>query len=206
MNNKTPRSLYRQCLVVAYMNEKVRRDQLPRSMQLDVYNVQSCCYEMVSVDDAALNGHFDCLQYAVDHGGQWTEEAPANAVISGNFDMLRYLHEKGCPFDYRVPRRAVILGRMDMLCYAFDKECDFERDLITLAAKYGRVDMMRYLHERDFPIEPEAQVLAAANNHLECLKYAREHECPKNSCSNTYLRFLTRKNNCVACTNYLEDD
>ena len=47
-----------------------------------------------SCDEAAYNGHLDCLKYAHLNGFQWDKDTCSLAAYNGHLDCLKYAHEK----------------------------------------------------------------------------------------------------------------
>ena len=54
-------------------------------------NTTTFCEKCKNVNDAASNGHLDCLQYAHENGCDWDEWTCARAAASGSLDCLHYV-------------------------------------------------------------------------------------------------------------------
>jgi hypothetical protein len=44
-------------------------------------------------------GHLETLQYAREHGCEWTETCCARAAKAGHVHVLQWAHENGAPWD-----------------------------------------------------------------------------------------------------------
>ena len=48
-------------------------------------------------EEAASNGHLECLKYAHEHGCPWDENTCYNAAKNGHLECLKYACAHGCP-------------------------------------------------------------------------------------------------------------
>jgi hypothetical protein len=131
----------------------------------------------LTTEYAIKNNHFDCLQYAFEHGaeqadlgefGIWeVEEDYAGSDIgmaarNGNFAMLKYIVE--------VMKREI----WDRDFYDDEggtEECD--------AAESGSLECLKYIHSlldaKGYPFLGRACIDAARYGHLSCLQYVVEN-------------------------------
>jgi len=113
-----------------------------------------------------LNGHKDCLVYALENGCPSDEWTCRNAAARGNLSCLIYAHEKGCRWDAGTCSAAAVGGHFECLVYAHVAGCEWNSETFINATVF---------------------------NHTKCLKYARANGCPRgNSSLKTYT---TRRRN-----------
>ena len=55
------------------------------------------CNECKCPNDAAKNGHLECLKYLHENGCPWDKWSCEFASKNGHLEILKYLHENGCP-------------------------------------------------------------------------------------------------------------
>ena len=65
-----------------------------------------CEWNKYTCDNAAKNGHLECLEYAHKNGYPLGEDAAMN----GHLDCLQYAHENGFPWD-----KTRIIGQQKIL-------------------------------------------------------------------------------------------
>jgi hypothetical protein len=133
----------------------------------------------LTIEFAIKNNHFDCLQYAFEHGaeeadtgdiGMWEiddeyEGDIGTAAKHGNFAMLKY-----------------IVGVMKKeICerYTWNGDDDDGDREECYAAGSGSLECLKYIHSLldtlGYPLLGEACVYAARNGHLSCLQYVVEN-------------------------------
>jgi len=133
----------------------------------------------LTIEFAIENNHFDCLQYAFEHGaeeadtgdiGMWEIDDEyvgdiGTAAKHGNFAMLKY-----------------IVGVMKKeICerYTWNGDDDDGDREECYAAGSGSLECLKYIHSLldtlGYPLLGEACVYAARNGHLSCLQYVVEN-------------------------------
>jgi len=115
---------------------------------------QRCRWNGPTVSKAAMNGHMECLQYAVGLGCRVLQGLPGTVAESGPVCSLQFLHEH----KYKITPQATIS-----------------------AAKSGNLACLRYLGSQGFELHPKLHCLAAActekfpfSDPVGCLKYLHE--------------------------------
>ena len=83
-------------------------------------NDKVCCR---STDDAAHNGHLDCLKYAYENGREWDLNTTYRAAQSGHLECLRYAHDS--------------LGA----------RCEWHPYTTWDAAEYGSLECLKYIYK-----------------------------------------------------------
>ena len=134
-----------------------------------------------ATDEAAENGHLECLKYAIEHGCDFDGATLRVAVENGHLDCAQYL----------LDTRAEIYG----------KYCRDDYDICDEAAREGNLDKLKSLHEDGFVWGEGVCEAAAENGHLDCLKYAIEEGCP---CDDVSHR-LAVENGHLECAQYLRE-
>jgi hypothetical protein len=127
---------------------------------------------------AAENGHLDCLQYALEHDFFWNEEVCRLAAKNGHLDCLQYAHTYGCSWDRWTCAEAARNGHLDCLQYARNNDCPWDKLTCIFAAENGHLDCLIYAHDNECPWDEDTCKYAAKNGHLDCLTYAHDNECP----------------------------
>ncbi|ATZ80155.1 ankyrin repeat domain-containing protein [Bodo saltans virus] len=136
-------------------------------------------------DDAAQNGHLECLKYAHENGCSWDLFTSSVAARNGHLECLKYAHENGCSWNLFTCENAAQNGHLECLKYAHENDCPWDEWTCAYAAKNGQFKCLKYLHENGCPWDERTCYYAAENGHLECLKYAHENGCPwdEDTCS-----------------------
>ena len=130
----------------------------------------------LTIEFAIKNNHFDCLQYAFEHGaeqadpggfdiwdidGDYARSEIGMVARNGNFAMLKYIVE--------VMKREI--GDRDFDDEGDTEECD--------AAESGSLECLKYIHSlldaKGYPFLGKACIDAARYGHLSCLQYVVEN-------------------------------
>jgi hypothetical protein len=130
----------------------------------------------LTIEFAIKNNHFDCLQYAFEHGaeqadpggfdiwdidGDYAGSEIGMVARNGNFAMLKYIVE--------VMKREI--GDRDFDDEGDTEECD--------AAESGSLECLKYIHSlldaKGYPFLGKACIDAARYGHLSCLQYVVEN-------------------------------
>jgi hypothetical protein len=130
----------------------------------------------LTTEYAIKNNHFDCLQYAFEHGAEQADPGAISiweieddyagndigeAARNGNFAMLKYIVE--------VMKREI--GDRDFDDEGNTEECD--------AAESGSLECLKYIHSlldaKGYPFLGRACIDAARYGHLSCLQYVVEN-------------------------------
>jgi hypothetical protein len=84
--------------------------------------------DILSCDNAASNGHLECLKYAYECICDWNDSKPCtNAAKNGHLDCLKYAHENGCKWDELTCAYAELFGHFKCLKYAVENGCPCNR-------------------------------------------------------------------------------
>ena len=129
-------------------------------------------------ENAAKNGHLDCLIYAHEHGYPWRSSICDIIAKNGHLDCLKYVHSQKCPWDKITCESAAFGGHLDCLQYLHEKGCPWDEYTCSEAANNGYLDCLKYAHENLCPWNGDTCLYAAKHGHLECLKYLHENVCP----------------------------
>jgi hypothetical protein len=68
-------------------------------INITTMNTKTFCGECKNTNDAAKNGHLDCLVYAYTNGCGWDKRTCELAAENGHLKCLQYAHDNGCPRD-----------------------------------------------------------------------------------------------------------
>ncbi len=68
--------------------------------------------------DAALNGHFEMLQWARANACPWDEETCAFAAMGGHLEILQWARLNGCPWDWTTCVGAQQGGNLEVMKWA----------------------------------------------------------------------------------------
>jgi hypothetical protein len=128
--------------------------------------------------NAALNGHFELLQWLHAFGCPWNETATAAAVSGEHFEILKWLVEKDCTMHFITSTAAVIRGRFDILTWALDNGCPMnEYNCIESAAEHGHLKILDWLWPRqDWGLHVATMIMnfAAQRGDLEMLRWGKK--------------------------------
>jgi len=141
------------------------------------------CNKCTYVNDAAGNGHLECLKYYQKKGcplteDPWDEGACETAAEHGHIEILKYLHENGCPWNEDACTGAAENGQLECLQYLHENGCPWDEWACARAAEYGYIEILKYLHENKCPWDEVACTYAKGGDHIDCLNYLHENGCP----------------------------
>jgi len=175
------------------------KNSLKLIINITTMNTITFCGICKSVNDAAENGHLECLKYLHENRCQWDERACTYAAANGHLECLKYLHENRCQWDERACTYAAENGHLDCLKYLHENECPWDERACTYAAENGHLDCLKYLHENRCPWDKWACSYAAEKGHLDCLKYLHKNKCPWDKWACSYAA----RNGHLECLEYL---
>ena len=115
--------------------------------------------------------------YAYKNGCEWNKDTCDNAAKNGHLECLVYAHKNGCPLGEDTCFYAAINGHLECLKYAH-KNGGFLDNVCEGAVENGHLDCLKYAHENGFPWDEYTTKFAARSGHFDCLKYAYENGCP----------------------------
>lgn len=100
------------------------------------------------IDKAAIGGHTNVIEWALQEGFQWGPCACWNAITHGHVHVLQLMSDKGF-HDWADTNQAS-----------------------RLAATSGHIGVLRWLHENNYPLNADIAEAAACGGHLLGLKWA----------------------------------
>lgn len=145
--------------------------------ELKNYSCQFNQRKCDTIENAARNGHLDCLKQLL--GSFRNLNYSSSNVITAslsNIDCLKYLHLHGFSVSHHTCYMAVGQGKLDCLKYLHKIGCTLDSSLFQCAIQYDK---------------------------LECLKYLYENGCLSNFDKDYWLLFAKSYNNKL-CIEYLE--
>ena len=155
-------------------------------------------------ENAALNGHLDCLKYAHENDYEWNRWTCNNAIKNGHLECLKYAHKNKCPFDYYLSSiLAAQYGQLECLKYVHENGCEMYEETCMYAALNGHLEILKYAHEHGCPWDKYTCEWAVKNGQLECLKYAHENGC---KWSKNDLCIVATENNHIDCLHYIYEN
>ncbi|CAI6361263.1 unnamed protein product [Macrosiphum euphorbiae] len=126
-------------------------------------------------EEAASNGHIECMKFARAIGVPWFD-----TNVTG---------ESACD-------RAITSGNLDCLIYAIDNGCPANEETCGWAAWVGQLECLKYLHNNRIPWHPRTCTFAANRGHMNCLKYAYENGCSFDRLAYTFA-VLGKHSDCI---------
>lgn len=74
-------------------------------------------------DDAVRGGRLDCLRYAHENGGVWSDYTCFHAACGGSLECLRFAHQRGAAMNGKECEAAAEHGNFECLRYAHEHGC-----------------------------------------------------------------------------------
>ena len=148
---------------------------------LEYLHNNGCPWDSWTCANAAMNGHLEIVKYLHSNGCPWDRYAYAYAAGNGHLEIITYLHNNGCPWDESACANAAANGHLEILKYLHTNNCPWDKWACDDAALNGHFEILEYLHDNGCPWDCSACVNAAANGHLEILKYLHNNSCPWDS-------------------------
>jgi hypothetical protein len=138
--------------------------------QINQINCEIC----KKCDDAAKNGHLNCLIYLHIQGYFWDELTCFYAAKNGHLDCLEYAHTHGCPWDEFTCSSAAMNGHLECLQYAHTHGCPWDEWTCEYAAKNGHLECLQYAVENKFPWDKKLCLkITIKNNHILIADYIK---------------------------------
>ncbi|AJF97290.1 ankyrin repeat protein [Pandoravirus inopinatum] len=120
---------------------------------------------------AALGNHLDVLLVARTRGRPWTAKACSGAAAGGHLDLLKRVRADGCPWSGQTCMDAARNGHLDILTYAIENGCPMGEYAAKAACKKGHLDCLVYAHQHGAPLEDNDCWVAARKGHVDCMEY-----------------------------------
>ena len=151
--------------------------------------VKQCDWDEKTITVAAsIRGNLEMLKYCFSNGCPCDEEKSCEqAAIDGHLDCVRFLFDQVEPSreaEEEAAYQVACHGHLDILKYFVEKRKisdDLELDCVVAAAKYGHLDCLKYLiEEAKAPLDFWLYIaLARYYEHTDCLNYLLEKGCPE---------------------------
>ena len=150
--------------------------------------VKQCEWDENTINAAADKGNLEMLKYCISNDFPCDEEESCNqAAINGHLDCLRFLFEQVKPSrdtEGNAALQAALYGRLDILKYFVEerKISDAVKiECVINAAMYGRLACIKYLvEEAKVPLNVWEDIACARYyEHPECVNYLREKGSPE---------------------------
>ena len=164
--------------------------------------VKQCDWDEKTITVAAsIRGNLEMLKYCFSNGCPCDEEKSCEqAAIDGHLDCVRFLFDQVEPSreaEEEAARQAACHGHLDILKYFVEERKisdDLELDCVVAAAKYGQLDCLKYLiEEAKAPLDFWLYIaLARYYEHTDCLNYLLEKGCPEPT-DEEYAGFVAKK-------------
>jgi len=147
-------------------------------------------HELASL--AIGNGHWNCVQYLLDTGMNWSKQYVETASeylwAAHNCDLkgLQFLHEHHCPRNAaNTPSdlwtEIAKKGRLDCMIYLRSQNWpwydQYGDPVCCYAAKNGNLECMTFAHEHGCAMTDKTIIAAAKGGHIDCMIYAHTHGC-----------------------------
>ena len=136
------------------------------------------CWGNTTCAFAAANGHLDCLKYLHENSAPWDTDTARHAGANNNIECLKYLHENGCPWDESVVTATIYSGAAKCLNYVIDQRAPLSTHACSMAARMGHLDILQRLRDLGCPWDHHTCAKASRAGHLDCLIWAHDNGCP----------------------------
>ena len=162
--------------------------------------VKQCEWNANTIRLAAYQGNLEMLKYCFSNGCPCDEEKSCEqAAIEGHLDCLRFLFDKVKPSretEEKVAIQAACGGQVDTLKYFIEERKisdDLKLDCVGNATTYGRLDCLKYLvEEARVPLNDWRYIAGARYfEHPDCENYLLEKGSPEPT-DEEYARFVKR--------------
>ncbi|KAL6059217.1 Ankyrin repeat domain containing protein [Balamuthia mandrillaris] len=144
---------------------------------------QDCPWDHQTCEQAALHGHLQVLQWALEQGCPWSPRAFALAARRGHMEVLRWIRanqgEHACK-KVSPDMNAALGGQWEVLKWLHTEAgCAWSGASVCSAiAATGNLSMVQWVRARGCPWDESTCSVAARKGHLEVLQWAREQGCP----------------------------
>ena len=124
----------------------------------------------VFYDDFPILKHLKSLTMAT--------EPIRRAIASGDLQLVQYFLNRGGAWPNDAVERIVKVGNAEMLQCALQAGCKMWYLVSSTAAQKGFLGCLRLLHENGAEWDQHTTAEAARGGHLACLQYAHKNGCP----------------------------
>jgi hypothetical protein len=151
---------------------------LPKSKKKS-NNCYTNCIICRNCEDAAENGHVECLEHFHKIFRNMSFRVGLKAIKYRNLNCLKYFYQN--IDDYQKEEALCIAaakyGNLDSLEYLHKNGTEITYNTTDTAAEFGNLNCLEYLHNNGFDWSSMTTQMAAYNGHLDCLKYAVKNGC-----------------------------
>lgn len=121
-------------------------------------------------------GKIDLIQWASDNNKVIFDLHDLdNAAMWGRLDILQYLHQKGYPLTEMTFCLAACYDQLEVLEYLHQHRCPYSRYVFYQAAFYGHVRIYQWFHQHRYPGDPHALHNARSAEHFELADWLVRH-------------------------------
>ena len=111
-----------------------------------------------------------------------------NAALNGHLECLKFLHLKECPWGSKTTYNAAISNHTECFKFLLENDCPTDNSILANCIKNNDLVSFKYYHMYGFKLTGDLCYTAVVNKNLECLKYCFENGCKFNkSICNTAL-------------------
>ena len=150
--------------------------------------VKHCEWDEWAITSATAKGNLEMLKYCFSNGCPCDEEKSCEqAAIEGHLDCLRFLFDKVEPSQYaemEAAEQAACKGHVDILKYFVEERKisdDVKFSCVGSAARFGHLDCLKYLVEEARVPLHDWRYTACARfcEQPDCVNYLLEKGCPE---------------------------
>ena len=132
-----------------------------------------CDWSANTCDNAALNGHLHILEWARDHGCDWSANTCDNAALNGHLHILEWARANGCDWSSATCSNAALNGHLHLLQWARANGCTWSSSTCTKnSAKNGHLHVLQWACRNGCRWNKETCSIAVANGHVHVLQWA----------------------------------
>jgi hypothetical protein len=148
-------------------------------LQWYVDHGNSCMFNPVTLEGAALNGHIHVIKWAYDSGYPVGCNVLDKAALNGHINILKWAFESTFIIsDEKICENAALNGHLECLMYAKDMGVKFCSDKCTKnAAINSHLHILKWVVENGMILSETICPIAARNGRLDILQFARLNGC-----------------------------
>ncbi|GFH47271.1 hypothetical protein CTEN210_03746 [Chaetoceros tenuissimus] len=130
--------------------------------------------------EAALQGNLKALNWALEHGCNWSEETFNNAIKSTDTTTIEYCIDNHCPYNEREVYASAVTCKDPITVLKLLRKNGLQWNEHTCAktAAVGNLKLLRWLRLNGCPWDKNTCHAAVFYERYEVLVYAHENGCP----------------------------